>query len=130
MGLCLCEPIRPCIASSRNDRQRPKRSEEPIMNLPRISVFPKCYFDDLYSGRMDYATWIRDAATLGSEGVEHYDGFFRSLDDAGVEPIRRVLAETNQISSMLCFSPDFTHPDAAERQRQFERQCRAIDLCV
>src|SRR5207302_8834177 len=31
---------------------------------------------------------------------------------------------------ILRFSPDFTHPDAAERQRQVARQCAAIDLCV
>ncbi|MBI1832021.1 MAG: sugar phosphate isomerase/epimerase [Planctomycetes bacterium] len=93
---------------------------------PRISVFPKCYFDELYSGRMDYLVWLRDAATLGAEGVEHYDGFIKH----GVEPVRRVLEETRQISSMLCFSPDFTHADAAERMRQIERQGAAIDLCV
>ena len=93
---------------------------------PRISVFPKCYFDELYSGKMDYLAWLRDAATLGAEGVEHYDGFFH----AGVEPVLRTMRETKQISAMLCFSPDFTHPDAAERKRQVDRQCRAIDLCV
>ena len=31
---------------------------------------------------------------------------------------------------MLCFSPDFTHPDPAERARQVERQKAAIDLAV
>jgi sugar phosphate isomerase/epimerase len=97
---------------------------------PRISVFPKCYFDDLFHRRMEYTAWIRQAATLGAEGLEHYDGFFASLDDAGVEPVRRALAETGQVSSMLCFSPDFTHPDAAERARQVERQKAAIDLCA
>jgi sugar phosphate isomerase/epimerase len=97
---------------------------------PRISVFPKCYFDDLCQGRMDYLDWLRQSATLGAEGVEHYDGFFRSLDAAGVDPVLRVLAETRQPSSLLCFSPDFTHPDAAERTRQVERQKTAIDLCV
>jgi sugar phosphate isomerase/epimerase len=96
------------------------------MASPRISVFPKCYFDELYSGKMDYLAWLRDAATLGGEGVEHYDGFFKH----GVEPVLRVLKETGQISSMLCFSPDFTHPDPDERQRQVERQRAAIDLCV
>ena len=30
----------------------------------------------------------------------------------------------------MCFSPDFTQPDAAERTRQVERQKTAIDLCV
>jgi sugar phosphate isomerase/epimerase len=97
---------------------------------PRISVFPKCYFDELAGGRMSFAGWIHQAAHLGGEGVEHYDGFFRSLDPADVDPIVRALEETNQITSMLCFSPDFTHPDAAERKRQVERQKAAIDLTV
>ena len=96
------------------------------MQSPRISVFPKCYFDELYTGKMDYAAWLRAAATLGAEGVEHYDGFFH----AGVESVQQTMRETGQISSMLCFSPDFTHPDPTERKHQVERQCRAIDLCV
>lgn len=97
---------------------------------PHISVFPKCWFDELCRGEMDYLEWLRLAATLGAEGVEHYDGFFRTFDEAGIEPVRRTLAETGQISSMLCFSPDFTHPHAPERDRQIQRQKRAIDLCV
>ena len=97
---------------------------------PRISVFPKCYFDLLYRGEMDYVSWIRDAATLGGEGVEHYDGFFRSFDAADVDPVLAAMADTDQVSSMLCFSPDFTHPDAAERARQVGRQKAAIDLTV
>ena len=58
---------------------------------PRISVFPKCYFDELVDGRMPFAAWLRDAATLGAEGVEHYDGFFSSFTPADVDPIARVL---------------------------------------
>jgi sugar phosphate isomerase/epimerase len=97
---------------------------------PQISVFPKCYFDDLCAGRRDYPEWVREAASLGAEGLEHYDGFFRSFDDAGIAPVEAALRETGQVSSMLCFSPDFTHPDADERRRQVERQKAAIDLCV
>jgi sugar phosphate isomerase/epimerase len=97
---------------------------------PRISVFPKCYFDALVEGAMSYESWLRDAATLGGEGVEHYDEFFRSPSPEHVDPALDVMRETGQISSMLCFSPDFTHPDAAERRRQVERQQAAIDLTV
>jgi sugar phosphate isomerase/epimerase len=97
---------------------------------PRISVFPKCYFDALCRGEMDYVTWIRSAATLGAEGLEHYDGFFRSVRASDVDPAVSAMAETGQVSSMLCFSPDFTHPDAAERARQIERQQTAIDVAV
>jgi len=79
---------------------------------------------------MDYVAWIRSAAALGADGVEHYDGFFRSFDAADVDPVMAAMAETGQTSSMLCFSPDFTHPDAAERARQVARQHAAIDLAV
>jgi len=98
--------------------------------LPRVSVFPKCYFDELVDGRMSYESWIRHAATLGAEGIEHYDGFFKSYEPRDVDPIIRLLHETRQQTSMLCFSPDFTHPDANERLRQVERQKAAIDLTV
>ena len=97
---------------------------------PRISVFPKCYFDDLTEGRMPFLEWIHAAAGLGGEGVEHYDGFFRSYDAKDVDPIVRAMEETGQITAMLCFSPDFTHPDPDERARQVERQKAAIDLTV
>jgi sugar phosphate isomerase/epimerase len=97
---------------------------------PRISVFPKCYFDALCGGAMDYLAWIRSAPALGGEGLEHYDGFFRSLDAVDVDPVVDAMAATGQVSSMLCFSPDFTHPDHAERRRQVERQQVAIDLAV
>ena len=93
---------------------------------PRISVFPKCYFDQLCSGDMEYASWIRSAATLGAEGLEHYDGFIHG-PAAGIVSL---MADTGQTSSMLCFSPDFTQPDPAERARQIERQKAAIDLAV
>ena len=102
----------------------------PAVDAPRISVFPKCYFDLLCRGEMEYSSWIRSAATLGGEGVEHYDGFFRSFEPADVDPIVRLMYDTGQVSSMVCFSPDFTHPDPGERARQVERQKAAIDLTV
>ena len=98
------------------------------MTRPSISVFPKCYFDELVAGQRNYVAWIHDAATLGSEGVEHYDQFFPSYDERDVAPVMDAMAATGQVSSMMCFSPDFTHPDKDERARQVERQKRAIDL--
>lgn len=97
---------------------------------PKISVFPKCFFDQLCSGELDVIEWIHAAAQLGAEGTEHYDGFFKSLRRVDVEPVRRAMHDTGQVTSMLCFSPDFTHPDPEERRRQVERQKAAIDACV
>jgi sugar phosphate isomerase/epimerase len=97
---------------------------------PSISVFPKYAFDDLVAGRHTFERWIEDAAALGGEGIEHYDGFFRSVSPADVDPIARLIRDTGQITSMICFSPDFTHPDMDERARQIERQKAAIDLTL
>lgn len=79
---------------------------------------------------MNLIDWIYDAVKLGGEGIEHYDGFFRGHSYEDVEPVLQALSETNQVTSMLCFSPDFTHPDPVERQRQLGRQKNAIDLSV
>jgi sugar phosphate isomerase/epimerase len=62
--------------------------------------------------------------------VEHYDEFFRSYDDRDVDPVLEAMRETGQRTSMLCFSPNFTHPDPAERGRQVDRQKAAIDLAA
>ncbi len=97
---------------------------------PRISVFPKCYFDELCAGTMDYLQWLRDAKALGGEGIEHYDGFLTPLGPDAARRVRDVMEETGQASSLLCFSPDFTHPDADERARQVQRQKAAIDMSV
>jgi sugar phosphate isomerase/epimerase len=98
------------------------------MTLPRISVFPKCWFDELVAGERDYVAWIRDAAALGGEGLEHYDGFMHG--EAEIAAAIDAARATGQQASMLCFSPDFTHPDPGERARQVERQKAAIDLAV
>ena len=94
--------------------------------LPQISVFPKCWFDEFVGGKRDYVQWIRDAARLGGEGIEHYDGFMHG--EAEIAAAIAACEQTGQPTSMLCFSPDFTHPDPAERRRQVERQKAAIDL--
>src|SRR4051812_39906769 len=96
--------------------------------VPHLSVFPKCWFDELVAGERDYVAWIRDAARLGGEGLEHYDGFMHG--EAEIAAAIAAAAETGQTASMLCFSPDFTNPDAGERARQVERQKAAIDLSV
>jgi len=79
---------------------------------------------------MDYLQWLRDARALGGEGVEHYDGFLTPLGPDGARRVRDVIEDTGQVSSMLCFSPDFTQPEAGERARQVQRQRDAIDMSV
>ena len=70
------------------------------------------------------------APTLGGEGVEHYDGFFRSF--APPTSIRSIAAmardRPGQLDAVLLARLHPSRPD--ERARQVERQKAAIDLAV
>lgn len=101
-----------------------------MTSRPSISVFPKAFFDDLCSGQMPLLEWIRQAASLDIEAVEMYDGFFLRGDDSEVESALKAMGEAGLRTSMLCFSPDFTHPDSEERLLQLARQKSAVDLAL
>lgn len=93
----------------------------------KISAFPKCYLDDIAGDRsMSVFEWIEIAKSLPAEGLEMYEGFFTSLDDSYILEVRDAIAEAGFAMPMLCCSPDFTHPDAAERQRAVEHEARMI----
>lgn len=79
---------------------------------------------------MSLLEWIDEAATLDIEAIEMYDGFFQRRDAAELDQVLTAMDRAGLRTSMLCFSPDFTHPDAAERARQLHRQQEAIDLSL
>ena len=93
----------------------------------KIAAFPKCYLEEIAGrGGMSVFDWIEMAKSLPAEGLEMYEGFFASLDDSYLLRLRDAIAEAGFAMPMLCCSPDFTHPDADERQRAIERQIEMI----
>jgi sugar phosphate isomerase/epimerase len=97
--------------------------------MPRLSVFPKCYMDELCVSRtMTFLDWIELAATLSVDGVEMYPGFFESFAPEYLGRVRRQLAKHRLDAPMMCASPDFTNPDEQVRQAEIEREKRLIDV--
>lgn len=95
----------------------------------KLAAFPKCYMDALCVDRsMSVFDWIEMASTLGVDGLEMYPGFFTSLDDAYLDRVREAIEHRGMVMPMLCCSPDFTHPDAAVRRDEIERERRMIDV--
>lgn len=94
-----------------------------------LAAFPKCFLDDLCVRRtMTVFEWIDLAATLpGVTGTEFYAGFVPD-DERDLEKIRNKLAAKKLAMPMLCCSPDFTSPDAAERRRWVEQEKRWIEI--
>ncbi|MFZ4626949.1 MAG: sugar phosphate isomerase/epimerase family protein [Blastocatellia bacterium] len=97
--------------------------------MPKLSVFPKCYMDDLCVTRsMSLFDWIDLAATLDVDGIELYPGFFANFEPDYLDQIRQHLQAKNLEAPMMCASPDFTQHDAAARAAEIEKEKRMIDL--
>ena len=95
----------------------------------KISAFPKCYLDDIAGGgAMTVFDWIEMAKSLDADGLEMYEGFFSSLDDAYIRQVGDVIAAAGFEMPMLCCSPNFTHPDPDERKKAIEREVRMIEI--
>jgi sugar phosphate isomerase/epimerase len=97
--------------------------------MPKLSVFPKCYMDDLCVTRaMTLFDWIELAASLGVDGVEMYPAFFESFEPDYLERIRQHLDRFGLEAPMMCASPDFTMPDDQGRRVEVERERQIIDV--
>src|SRR5689334_6446085 len=62
---------------------------ESILRMkPKISAFPKCYLEQIAGARvMSVFEWIEMAKALDADGLEMYEGFFTSLDDAYIDSV-------------------------------------------
>jgi sugar phosphate isomerase/epimerase len=96
--------------------------------MPRLAVFPKGFLPRLLDGRMSLPEWLDLAATLDVDGVELYTPFLERRDEPYLRDLADRIASLGLEMPMLCHSPDFTHPDAAERERQVEEARRMIGV--
>ena len=91
-----------------------------------ISAFPKCWIEEICSGRMDLFDWISASSVLQCDGLELYSGFLHSSSPTYLSSIRSRARELGMQIPMFCYSPDFTFPDAEARQLEIEKQISAI----
>lgn len=99
--------------------------------MPKLAVFPKCYLDDIILRKsMTLFNWIEQASQLNVDGLEMYYLFFERVDKKYVHEVRERCDKAGLAIPMMCFSPDFTHPDPKKRREELEKQKKAIDLTV
>ncbi len=97
--------------------------------MPRLAAFPKAFMQALCrDGSMGVSDWIRLASTLEVDGLEWYAGFLEMADESNWARFRREVEDTGRCIPMMCCSPDFTHPDAAFREREIAKQRHWIDM--
>ena len=72
--------------------------------------------------------WIDMAWTLDVDGLEFYSGFVDKLDPHQLDQVRRALVGKELEMPMLCYSPNFTNPDAEQRQKEVAMEKAMVDL--
>jgi sugar phosphate isomerase/epimerase len=99
--------------------------------MTKLAVFPKCYLDEIIVHKsMTLFEWIEKASHLNVDGLEMHNLFFEGMDEATIDEVLKVCDKAGLAAPMMCFSPDFTNPDAGKRFEELEKQKKAIDLTV
>ena len=97
--------------------------------MPRLAAFPKAFMQALCKdGSMKLSEWITLASKLDIDGLEWYAGFIEMQDESKWPHFRKLVEDKGKVIPMMCCSPDFTHPDAAFRKKEIEKQKRWIDM--
>ena len=96
--------------------------------MVRLAAFPKCWIEDIVSGRMSVFEWIERSAELECDGLELLAGFLQSHDHEYLRRVRRSVEALGMTVPMLCYSPDFTLPDAQARREQVAAQIEMIHV--
>jgi sugar phosphate isomerase/epimerase len=97
--------------------------------MPQLAAFPKAFMKALCKdGTMKVSEWIELASTLDIKGLEWYAGFLEMADEKNWPKFREQVESHSKVIPMMCCSPDFTHPDAAFRKKEIEKQKYWIDM--
>lgn len=95
----------------------------------KIAAFPKCYIDDIAVKKtMTLFDWIDLARSLPAEGLELYEGFLASHDDAYLNQVSDAIHNAGYEMPMMCCSPDFTNPDADARKRAVDKEIAMMQI--
>ena len=92
----------------------------------KLGCLPVTYFADIREGKMSVQQWLTFAKSLGLDGTECSLAFVDPLGPVPVPEFKQMVDQTGLLVSTVTCHPDFCHPDADERERQFEDMSRNV----
>ena len=73
--------------------------------------------------------WIELTAPMDIDGLEFYWPMTPANDPHELKKLRQAVEAQGRTIPMMCYSPDFTHPDLADRQREVATEKHALKVC-
>lgn len=96
-----------------------------------LAAFPKCFIDAICVDKsMTVYDWIEATTPMDIDGLEFYWPMTPGNNPAEIEKLRRAVERQGRHIPMMCYSPDFTHPDRAERDREVKEEQHALKVCA
>lgn len=87
----------------------------------KLSCLPVSLYKDIFSGRRSVLDWIRFGADLGLDGIDVSVKFFPAREKRMLEVICEEAQRLDlDICTLVCY-PDFTHPNAVQREIEVEQ---------
>jgi sugar phosphate isomerase/epimerase len=96
----------------------------------KLSCLPVSFFADIIAGRMTVGEWARLGAETGLDGVDLSILFLPERTLEAAREVRRQVEAEGMRVVMITTYPDFTHPDAGQRQLELEQECQAVSLAA
>jgi sugar phosphate isomerase/epimerase len=85
----------------------------------KLSCLPVSYFRQIINGQKTIAQWADEAKSLDLDAIDLSVILFKSFDSRLLTEARNDIERRGLSMAVLNTYPDFTHPDAAQRNRQF-----------
>ncbi|MCX8061055.1 MAG: sugar phosphate isomerase/epimerase [Anaerolineales bacterium] len=96
----------------------------------QLSCLPVSFFSEIIEGRMSIADW----AVLGKEvGLDAIDISILFIPDRSLKQarqLRQMVEQEGMRVTMMTSYPDFTHPDAKQRQSELEAAIHSVQLAA
>jgi len=93
----------------------------------KLSCLPVTFFQQIIDDQMSVADWARMGAAVGLDAIDLSVLFFKSLEPAYLDAMRKEIEAAGMTVAMVTSYPDFTNPDPAERKRQIELERAYIE---
>lgn len=96
----------------------------------KLSCLPVSFFSDIIQGRMTLGEWARMGASLGLDAIDFSILFVPDRSLKAVSAIRREVEVEGMRVLMVTSYPDFTHPDAGQRQRELALEQEVVEVAA
>ena len=96
----------------------------------QLSCLPVSFFSDIIEGRLSVAAWARMGAELGLDAVDLSILFVPDRAPDAVAALHRSIEAEGMRVAMVTSYPDFTHPDAAQRERELALEEEVVGVAA